>query len=57
MKKKIESKKDTIEIKNIPVSGSLGLLALGDIAFKQWRQVKMENNIFKRENEERKENQ
>ncbi|MGV6830725.1 MAG: hypothetical protein ACWA5P_04060 [bacterium] len=28
---------------NIPVVGSLGLLALGDVAFEAWRKVKMKH--------------
>lgn len=29
---------------NIPVVGSLGILALGDIGFEAWRKVKIKNN-------------
>lgn len=28
---------------NIPIEGSLGLLALGDVAFEAWRKVKMQH--------------
>lgn len=29
----------------VPVVGSLGILALGDIGFEAWRKVKIKNNL------------
>ncbi|MBT8274230.1 MAG: hypothetical protein KJO77_10515 [Bacteroidia bacterium] len=29
---------------NLPILGSLGILALGDIGFEAWRKVKIKNN-------------
>lgn len=29
---------------NVPLLGSLGILALGDIGFEAWREVKIKNN-------------
>lgn len=39
--------------KDIPVLGSLGILALGDIGFEAWRKVKQERNKGKRLNEQK----
>ncbi|MBT0606647.1 hypothetical protein [Aequorivita echinoideorum] len=36
---------------NVPLLGSLGLLALGDIGFSAWRKAKI-NNGFKKEYDE-----
>lgn len=33
------------ELSDIPIDSSLGLLALGDVAFEAWRKVKKTNNI------------
>ena len=44
--------KKKITLNNVPVSGSLGLLAYGDLAFDAWRKVKIENNLFNREKQE-----
>jgi len=52
MSKKENKKSLIINEKNIPVAGSLGLLSIGDIAFRKWREVKVQNNIFKKEYEE-----
>ena len=41
-----------ITLSDVPISGSLGLLAYGDVAFDAWRKVKIENNIFNREKQE-----
>ena len=41
--------KKKLTLDNIPISGSLGVLAYGDLAFDAWRKVKIENNIFNRE--------
>ena len=32
---------------NIPLLGSLGLLALGDIGFEAWRKTKIKHNLNK----------
>jgi|GEM_PF-2079194 len=39
--------KDDLKLKlsDIPLESSLGLLALGDVAFEAWREVKKEHNI------------
>ena len=37
--------KIVISLDKIPIESSLGLLAIGDIAFEAWRKVKIENNI------------
>jgi len=34
-----------MELSDIPLDSSLGLLALGDVAFEAWREVKKINNI------------
>jgi hypothetical protein len=47
-------KKNKTSLKNIPVSGSLGLLAFGDLAFEQWRKAKKDNNIISRGEQENK---
>ncbi len=47
MKDEDIDKKLKINLANIPVDGSLGLLALGDIAFVEWRKVKKANNVVK----------
>ncbi|NND87699.1 MAG: hypothetical protein HKM28_00465 [Flavobacteriaceae bacterium] len=39
------AKKMQIDINNFPVNSSLGHLALGDVAFAVWREVKKKNNI------------
>ena len=41
MKKKVIN----IDPSKIPLNGSLGLLAFGDIAFTAWREIKKENNL------------
>jgi hypothetical protein len=46
-KKKVDPKAK-IEIENIPLSSSLSLLAYGEVAFKQWRKVKIAANISKK---------
>ncbi len=45
MKVENKDKKLKINLSNIPVESSLGLLALGDITFVEWRKVKKANNI------------
>lgn len=47
MKDKEKDKKAKVDLSNIPVESSLGLLAVGDIAFAAWRKIKKENNIVK----------
>ena len=38
-------KKMKVKLSEIPLESSLGLLALGDIAFVAWREIKKSNNI------------
>ncbi len=38
-------KNKVIKLDDIPVSSSLGWLAIGDIAFEKWREIKNETNI------------
>ena len=45
MKGKEKDKKLKINLSNIPVDSSLGLLAIGDIAFTEWRKIKKTHNI------------
>ena len=40
-------KREKFNPDNVPVMGSLGVLALGDIGFEAWRNVKINNNKFK----------
>lgn len=44
MKASKEGNKDDVQFKNLPIEGSLGILAYGDVAFLQWREVKKANN-------------
>jgi hypothetical protein len=37
-------KREVFDPNNIPVEGSLGLLALGDIGFEAWRKTKEKHN-------------
>ncbi|MDB4175082.1 hypothetical protein N9906_00350 [Flavobacteriaceae bacterium] len=46
-------KKNKTSLQNIPVSGSLGLLAFGDLAFEQWRKAKKDHNIISRGEQEK----
>lgn len=41
----INNKKRTIKLSEIPLKGSLGLLAVGDVAFAEWRKVKQAHNM------------
>ncbi|MBK5213479.1 MAG: hypothetical protein JJE55_07455 [Flavobacteriaceae bacterium] len=45
MDKKIIKKEEKVKINlsEIPLNSSLGFLAYGDIAFKAWRKIKIEN--------------
>jgi len=45
MSKRESGKSMKIDFNNIPINSSLGLLALGDIAFEKWRELKKNNNI------------
>ncbi|MEP0262777.1 hypothetical protein [Dokdonia sp.] len=47
MERKKKDKKIKIDLSNVPVDSSLGLLAVGDIAFVEWRKVKKAHNIVK----------
>lgn len=38
-------KREKFDPNKVPLKGSLGLLALGDIGFEAWRKVKIMNNI------------
>jgi hypothetical protein len=40
MIKKSEIQRERFDPNNIPVEGSLGLLALGDVGFEAWRKAK-----------------
>ena len=40
-----------MDLNNLPVDGSLGLLAYGDLAFKAWREVKVQNRKIENEEE------
>lgn len=40
-------KKAKVNLSNIPIDSSLGLLAIGDVAFVEWRKLKKANNIVK----------
>ena len=37
---------------NVPLLGSLGLLALGDVGFEAWRKAKIENNLNRSDEQE-----
>ena len=39
-----EDKRETFAPEKVPLLGSLGILALGDIGFEAWRDVKKKNN-------------
>ncbi len=45
MEGKEKDKKMKINLSNIPIDSSLGLLAVGDVAFVEWRKIKKANNI------------
>lgn len=45
MEGKEKDKKMKINLSNIPIDSSLGLLAIGDIAFVEWRKIKTAHNI------------
>ena len=38
-------KRENFDPNDVPLVGSLGLLALGDIGFEAWRKVKVMNNL------------
>lgn len=40
-----ETKKITINPSEIPVESSLGLLAIGDVAFMAWRDIKKKHKV------------
>lgn len=42
--KKSEIQREKFDPNNVPVVGSLGILALGDIGFEAWRKAKTKNN-------------
>ena len=46
MKGKEKDKKLKINLSNIPVESSLGLLAVGDVAFVEWRKIKTAHNVI-----------
>ena len=39
-------KRENFDPEKVPVVGSLGVLALGDIGFEAWRKVKINNKKF-----------
>ncbi|WP_299211603.1 hypothetical protein [uncultured Dokdonia sp.] len=41
-----KGKKLKMKLSNIPIDSSLGLLAVGDVAFTEWRKVKTANNAI-----------
>ncbi len=49
---KSTSKREKFNPDSVPLLGSIGLLALGDIGFEAWRKVKIKNNKFKVKYEE-----
>lgn len=51
MSEKRNDEKLKIDISQIPVDGSLGLLAYGDIAFAAWRKIKQESAKNRNEKE------
>jgi hypothetical protein len=38
--------RDVFDPNSVPLIGSLGILALGDVGFEAWRKVKIENNLI-----------
>lgn len=42
---KSDNKKIKMNLSSIPVDSSLGLLALGDVAFVEWRKIKTAQNV------------
>lgn len=44
--KKSNHKREKFNPEKIPVVGSLGILALGDVGFEAWRNVKINNKKF-----------
>jgi hypothetical protein len=38
--------REVFDPNTVPLLGSLAILALGDIGFKAWRKVKIENNLI-----------
>ncbi len=38
-------KRENFDPNEVPLVGSLGLLALGDVGFEAWRKVKVMNNL------------
>lgn len=49
---KNKAKRERFDPDNIPILGSLGILALGDIGFEAWRNKKIQNNIKALDEEE-----
>lgn len=45
--KKNRIEREVFDPKKVPLLGSLGLLAIGDIGFVAWRQEKVKNNLIK----------
>lgn len=46
MRGKEKDNKLKINLSNIPIDSSLGLLAVGDIAFVEWRKIKTAHNAI-----------
>lgn len=44
--------RERFDPENIPLMGSLGLLALGDIGFEAWRKAKIKHNLNKMDEKE-----
>jgi hypothetical protein len=42
--KKSEIQREKFEPNNVPLIGSLGILALGDVGFEAWRKAKRNHN-------------
>ncbi|WP_299763581.1 hypothetical protein [uncultured Dokdonia sp.] len=47
MENKELGKKMKVSLSNMPIDSSLGHLAIGDIAFVEWRKLKIANGIKK----------
>lgn len=42
--RKNKEERERFDPDNLPILGSLGILALGDIGFEAWRKIKTKNN-------------
>lgn len=44
-------KREKFNPEKVPVIGSLGILALGDVGFEAWRKIKINNKKFTKDEE------